>query len=490
MIVVIAGLMACASGGAKQKPADTTATETTRETWYVVRIDGSPVGFARETLSRGPSGAGAGQYMNLTLSRMGQELNMLMSGEIKDGPDGRLLSGKVTVKASVMSAVTTAVLEGDTLTHTAESAGFEHTRYIPWEEGAVGPATADILAEEKLRAGETDISIRTFEIDSGDFKTLHIKVLKTETLEIDGRDQRSVVVEEYEDDSDVVMSTVWLDESYTPYKSVMNQMGLEIVVERIDPDEMDQLELEPDFDIIRQSMIPCVGYPEDHAAVENITMRLNFEKSPPADRDFEGPNQTEKGRGEDYIDLVLTRSTVNRIPLTDEEHKENKYLEPDRYIQSTHPEIMAVADSIHQASGAEGWKLAQELAAWVNAYITGKNFGQGFASALEVLKTQSGDCTEHSVLLSAVLRASGIPARPAVGLAYSGGQFVGHMWTEAYVDYWRTLDALDLNTNPIRIRVSAAAGDRAVDEKELVRAYSVVGGLSVEVMEYNSADYR
>ena len=145
-------------------------------------------------------------------------------------------------------------------------------------------------------------------------------------------------------------------------------------------------------------------------------------------------------------------------------------------------------DSIRRATGAQGWELARTLAAWVNEYITGKNFGQGFASALEVLQTRAGDCTEHSVLLTALLRASGIPARPAVGLAYTGGQFVGHMWTETHVDYWRTLDALDLNTNPIRIRVSAAENDRAVDEKDLVRAYSVVGGLRVKVLEYHTID--
>jgi hypothetical protein len=454
----------------------------------VVRIAGSPVGFARETQKTGPDGASASQYMDLTMSRMGQEINMRMTGEVKDGPDGRLHSSRVTVKASVMSAVTTAVLEGDTVRHVTESAGFEQKQSIAWEEGAVGQATADVLIEEKLRAGETDISVRAFEVDSGEFRTMRLKVLRTETVEIDGREQKSLVVEEYEDDSDVVMSTVWLDEDYTPYKTVMVQMGMEIVVERISPEEMDELEMEPDFDIIRQSMIPCVGYPSDPGQVNEITMRLQFEMIPALEREFDGPNQTVVGRGDDYIDLKLSRRTANFVSMTGAESGEGLYLEPDRYIQSAHPDVVAVSDSVRRATGAEGWDLARALARWVNGHITGKNFGQGFASALEVLETRAGDCTEHSVLLTALLRAAGIPARPAVGLAYSGGQFVGHMWVEAHVDHWRTLDALDLNTNPVRIRVSAAENDRAIDEKDLVRAYSVVGGLRVKVLEYNTIE--
>ena len=122
---------------------------------------------------------------------------------------------------------------------------------------------------------------------------------------------------------------------------------------------------------------------------------------------------------------------------------------------------------------------------FVHGFIDQKNYEQGFASALEVYHTRAGDCTEHSVFLTSLLRASGIPARPAVGLAYNDGQFIGHMWVEAYVDYWRTLDALDLAIDPIRIRVATSDDGRAVHERDLIRAYSLVGGLRVTVTDFN-----
>jgi transglutaminase-like putative cysteine protease len=43
-------------------------------------------------------------------------------------------------------------------------------------------------------------------------------------------------------------------------------------------------------------------------------------------------------------------------------------------------------------------------------------------SAREVLRTKVGDCNEHTALYVAMARAAGLPARIAVGLAYSAAR--------------------------------------------------------------------
>ena len=58
-------------------------------------------------------------------------------------------------------------------------------------------------------------------------------------------------------------------------------------------------------------------------------------------------------------------------------------------------------------------------------------------SAREVLRTKVGDCNEHTALYVAMARAVGIPARIAVGLAYSRGAFYYHAWPEVYIDEGR-----------------------------------------------------
>ena len=73
-----------------------------------------------------------------------------------------------------------------------------------------------------------------------------------------------------------------------------------------------------------------------------------------------------------------------------------------------------------------------------------KNFSQVFATALEVADSHEGDCTEHAVLLTALARALGMPARVVVGLVYVPSQqgFAYHMWTEIYDGkIWLPLDA-------------------------------------------------
>jgi hypothetical protein len=62
------------------------------------------------------------------------------------------------------------------------------------------------------------------------------------------------------------------------------------------------------------------------------------------------------------------------------------------------------------------------------------------------------------------------------------------MWTEAYVGSWVTLDALDPGNNPRRIRITASPDERAIDEADVVTAYSVVAGLEVEVTAFRRAE--
>jgi hypothetical protein len=229
-------------------------------------------------------------------------------------------------------------------------------------------------------------------------------------------------------------------------------------------------------------MIPCEGYPDPPSQVHDVTVRLTLPRLPKDGLCGANQKDVTKGGGENTIDLLVSREPVGADcePAVDSKEMTSA----GRYIQSEHPDVIAVAESLTADANGDRWTTAQEIARWVNGHITHKDMTQGFASALEVLNTRSGDCTEHSMLLVAVLRAAGIPSRPAVGLAYNEGQFIGHMWAEVWLDEggWRSLDALDLDLTPIRIRV--AATDSEFDQRALMEAYNVVGGMTAEVIDY------
>jgi len=105
-----------------------------------------------------------------------------------------------------------------------------------------------------------------------------------------------------------------------------------------------------------------------------------------------------------------------------------------------------VAANARKAVGRETdpWAKAAAIEAWVARNVADKNFGTAFNNAADVARTLQGDCSEHSVLVAAMCRAQGIPARCVVGLVYVGdkGGFGPHMWNEVYVNNrWVALDA-------------------------------------------------
>ncbi len=123
------------------------------------------------------------------------------------------------------------------------------------------------------------------------------------------------------------------------------------------------------------------------------------------------------------------------------------YTLPSAWVQS---DSVIIQDLAKRAAG-KATKPAQQMAnaeAFVRQYIFGKTLSVGYASALEVATSRQGDCTEHALLLTAIARALGIPARVATGLAYvpSFGErdhvFVPHAWMEAHIDgRWTGFDA-------------------------------------------------
>lgn len=89
---------------------------------------------------------------------------------------------------------------------------------------------------------------------------------------------------------------------------------------------------------------------------------------------------------------------------------------------------------------------AADVETFVHDVIPNKVYGRPFDFASRVAATAEGDCTEHAVLLTALLRATGRPARVVLGLLLveDGAEFhtFGHAWTEVHDgERWQVLDA-------------------------------------------------
>jgi transglutaminase-like putative cysteine protease len=176
-----------------------------------------------------------------------------------------------------------------------------------------------------------------------------------------------------------------------------------------------------------------------------VRYRVQLRDGDPAAVFVSGLSQQVRSLDPHTAEVTVIALRPGRPPLVDAagETAPDEDREPNNLVQSDDPRIVKMA---REAAGAEKdpWRVALKLEGYVHRFIDKKDFSQAFATASEVAVTHEGDCTEHSVLLAALARACGIPARAAIGLVYmeGAGAFGFHMWDEVFIDkHWIGIDA-------------------------------------------------
>jgi hypothetical protein len=193
------------------------------------------------------------------------------------------------------------------------------------------------------------------------------------------------------------------------------------------------------------------------------------------------PDKTERqslDNGVMMIRLEKMPSLRSNEPDNNRDEDLEPYLKPEFNIESDADKIIAKAEAI---TGDEKTPVlkARRLLDWVFDNID-KRPVVSVPSALEVLETKVGDCNEHATLLTAMLRASGIPARLSSGLVYNRGRFYYHAWTEAYLGRWISMDAT-LNQMPADVsHISLVHGN--LDKQ--VEIMGLIGRLKIEVLDF------
>ena len=162
-------------------------------------------------------------------------------------------------------------------------------------------------------------------------------------------------------------------------------------------------------------------------------------------------------------------------PLLEEARQEA--LHSTLFIQSDDPGIKRQAEAIVEGTKDPSEKV-RRIGAWVYREVE-KRPVVSIPSAVEVLRQKVGDCNEHAVLFTALVRAVGIPAHMQAGIIYQEGNFFYHAWAKVYLGCWISVDPL-LNQIPTdATHICLAEGDL---DKQL-DIVKVIGRLKVEVLE-------
>ena len=166
------------------------------------------------------------------------------------------------------------------------------------------------------------------------------------------------------------------------------------------------------------------------------------------------------------------------LPYKANGKKVEPFLEPEFNIESNHDEIIEQARRI-TGEDKDPISVSRKLMNWVYKKLE-KRPVVSVPSAIEVLRTKMGDCNEHATLLTALLRASGIPARLSIGLVYTRQKFFYHAWTEAYIGEWITMDATQ-NQMPADVtHIKLVEGN--LDKQ--VEIAGLIGNLQLKVLDY------
>ncbi len=175
-----------------------------------------------------------------------------------------------------------------------------------------------------------------------------------------------------------------------------------------------------------------------------------------------------------------------------------KALRPSSFIDHTDERIVELWHLATEGVEPEPKARAKAIRKFVYSYISSKNLDVGFATASETARAREGDCSEHAVLMAALLRADGIPARVATGLIYadqflnSDGVFGYHMWTQALlededgVQRWVDFDPSWPNRfDATHIVLGTTVMDSADSSpaNDLATLVPVLGKLEIEVVE-------
>jgi transglutaminase-like putative cysteine protease len=141
---------------------------------------------------------------------------------------------------------------------------------------------------------------------------------------------------------------------------------------------------------------------------------------------------------------------------------------PDLLITSGDLRVAAQARLLAGRDRDPG-RVASRLVHWVAGNVRPEP-RTGITDAARVLESRRGDANEHAVLLVALARALGLPARPVSGLVRASGRYYYHAWAEVYLGDWVAVDPLfdQFPTDAAHLRLAIGGLVRPTDLARLV----------------------
>jgi hypothetical protein len=448
--------------------------ETAQRDWREIFLKGKKVGYAVNLIKPFEQGYLIQEEVFLRLNLMGMGSGVYTITQTRVDGQFLLKSFEFGMTSGVVNYRVLGIVRNGTLVITTGRGKEKRTRQIKLERPPmIGAGMGYYFRNRKLALGET-FRIPLFDPSTMSQREVLIKVVSRESVTVN---RISYDAFRLEGEFWGRKMTFWLDRFGTIIREE-GFMGLTAVKssaaraprnleagEELDFYEMTSVKVSkrlPQPERLRYLKLGIEGIDPGAPYVRNLN---------------EGRQRYRDGILEVRREKNYVRDTF-QLPYGDPEGKMKAFLHHELNIES---DSRVIIDRAREILGDEKKAVfaAPKLMDWVYENIEKKPV-VSVPSALEVLRTRVGDCNEHATLLTALLRAAGIPARLCIGLVYTRDKFFYHAWTEAYVGKWVTMDATtnQMPADVTHIKLIEGNLDRQVEIAGLI------GRLKLEVLDY------
>lgn len=462
------------------------------ETWMACYINGSKIGYTHLRMEPAvEEGRACLRFRyddELKIRRFDTETMIRTRLTSLETGDGQLLSFRSEMQAGPGTMATDGRREGDQLMLRTSNQGKIEEHGLPWQ-----PQYGGFFADQ--------LSLRRQPMRPGESRRLHallpvlnlvgevrLEAVAWEAIELPSGSRQLLRINVTTDAGAAqIKSVLWTDQEGKPHKVKNLQLGMEaLVTTREDAQKPGS---GGSFDLGFDTIVRVDRPLRDPHRTRQVVYRATLQDADAKSLFAEGLSQTVQALDDGAVEL-----TVRAIRPDQPASVAGRQIEPptdaDRtastMLQSDDPVVLQLAQAV-AVDESDAWKLARVLESEVKQKIRLKNYTTAMATAAEVARSLEGDCTEHAMLLAAMCRARGIPARVAIGLVYypSAGGFAYHMWTEVWIaDRWIPLDATlglgGIGAAHLKFAHSSMQGTAAY--AELLPVIQALGRLQLEIL--------
>lgn len=473
------------------------AGETIEDRWYVVELVDQRTGWMHARVERGDDGnITTSTALSLKISRGQITIPIEMSGVFIETHDGEPISMTSSQRLGQMPIDSTWVFTGGKtgkVKVTSSQFGAGSSREIDPPAGQwMTPNAATQYIQGRIKAGETTIVTSTIDPAIGLSIVTTTATIKGETtIEALGRTVPAIEWEATTSAAPGVKSTEYVNMEGEPIRTEVDFGGISMTIVLADK-ELAMSKLDP-TEIMVSTFVKPSRPIDDARGSRRGQYRLTLTDG--GEFELASTGSQAWTRDGDAIDVTVVADPG--------EYRAAAVGDTGPYLASTtnadlhDPEVAAlIAHALTGAESLDDFEKAELLRRFVHGFINEKSLAVGFASASEVCRTRQGDCSEHGVLLTTMLRGAGIPSRVVSGLIYAdsfAGQrqiFGYHMWSQALLEIdgvrrWVDLDATLPDSTPydathIAVAVSDLSDSEAINS--MAGLAPILGKLKIEVV--------